>query len=256
MTTLPRLSEESESWTLDSEPSSTKSSHTANFSRPRPFSGSSYSTVRHDKSGTATGQTHSISAFHEPNRDLPAEPRFSSESERTGTVTSDNSAGSDKAWDGQRGELKVQRRHGKYDQQRSEAPREPTKPRNTAPADRPSVSSHGSYSRHVPASSSSSKLPMTKSVPVDQRSETISLSNDGVEDDASHHTVSDDEDYGSYDLDGNWQSSTHSTLGLSDAKIRKLRSKGINPSLYVEMKAAKKGRNKLVGPLLGNSFLG
>lgn len=96
-----------------------------------------------------------------------------------------------------------------------------------------------------------------KRVSVDQQSERISLSADGREDTRSHHTISDDDASGSYDAEGNWQSSNHDTTGLTDAQIRKLLKKGVNPSLYAEMKAAKKGKGRWsVGPLLGNSFLG
>ncbi|KAI6810258.1 hypothetical protein KC340_g18345 [Hortaea werneckii] len=53
-----------------------------------------------------------------------------------------------------------------------------------------------------------------------------------------------------------WTSSDFSTTGLSEAEIRKLKKKGINPSLYAEMKAARKGKGKWVGPLVGNTFIG
>lgn len=53
-----------------------------------------------------------------------------------------------------------------------------------------------------------------------------------------------------------WTSSEFSTTGLSEAEIRKLKKKGINPSLYAEMKAARKGKGKWVGPLVGNTFIG
>ncbi|KAI7458527.1 hypothetical protein KC357_g9259 [Hortaea werneckii] len=55
---------------------------------------------------------------------------------------------------------------------------------------------------------------------------------------------------------GPWTSSEFSTTGLSEAEIRKLKKKGINPSLYAEMKAARKGKGKWVGPLVGNTFIG
>ena len=105
-------------------------------------------------------------------------------------------------------------------------------------------------------STSSSNHGITKRISVDQQSERISLSTASHEDDASHHTVSDDGDSGSFDMEGRWQSSNYDTSSLSDAQIRKLQKKGINPSLYAEMKAARKGKKKVIGPLLGNSFLG
>ncbi|RMY60385.1 hypothetical protein D0863_11622 [Hortaea werneckii] len=53
-----------------------------------------------------------------------------------------------------------------------------------------------------------------------------------------------------------WTSSDFSTHGLSEQEIKKLKKKGINPSLYAEMKAARKGKGKWVGPLVGNTFIG
>jgi hypothetical protein len=83
------------------------------------------------------------------------------------------------------------------------------------------------------------------------------MTNDQYEDEASHHTISDDEDAGSFNREGEWRSSDYDTTGLSDAKIRKLLRKGVNPSLYAEMQAAKKkSKGKWIGPLVGNSFIG
>ena len=56
-------------------------------------------------------------------------------------------------------------------------------------------------------------------------------------------------------MEGNWQSSDYDWSGLSEAELRKIRKKGINPALYAEMKAAKKGRSKWIGSLSGNTFL-
>lgn len=82
----------------------------------------------------------------------------------------------------------------------------------------------------------------------------------GWEDTASHHTMSvDSEGGGEGDSESDrskWKSSDHDTSGLSHSEIQKLRKKGINPALYAEMKAARKGRGKWAGPLAGNSFLG
>ncbi|GAB7348064.1 hypothetical protein MBLNU459_g6098t1 [Dothideomycetes sp. NU459] len=52
-----------------------------------------------------------------------------------------------------------------------------------------------------------------------------------------------------------WTSSDHDTSGLSIEQIHKLKKKGINPALYVEMKNARKGKSKWISPLQGNSFL-
>ncbi|KAK0975675.1 hypothetical protein LTS01_013769 [Friedmanniomyces endolithicus] len=91
------------------------------------------------------------------------------------------------------------------------------------------------------------------------------------EDSASHHTVSvagDNDHESKLREEGNssfssssstttpWSSSEYDVSGLSPAEIRKLRKKGINPALYAEMKAARKGKGKWVGPLVGNTFIG
>ena len=82
----------------------------------------------------------------------------------------------------------------------------------------------------------------------------MSVSTSGQwEDTASHHTVSESGDSGSFDEEGRWQSSDYDISGLSASEIHKLRKKGINPALYAEMKAARKG--KKFGPLLGNGFI-
>ncbi|KAI5199126.1 hypothetical protein E4T39_06472 [Aureobasidium subglaciale] len=52
-----------------------------------------------------------------------------------------------------------------------------------------------------------------------------------------------------------WTSSDVDTSSLSVEKIHKLKKKGINPALYVEMQNARKGKNKWVSPLQGNSFI-
>ncbi|KAK1073896.1 hypothetical protein LTR74_001453 [Friedmanniomyces endolithicus] len=85
------------------------------------------------------------------------------------------------------------------------------------------------------------------------------------EDSASHHTVSvagDNDSDSKLREEGNssstmpWSSSEYDVSGLSPSEIRKLRKKGINPALYAEMKAARKGKGKWVGPLVGNTFIG
>ncbi|KAI7283213.1 hypothetical protein KC345_g3020 [Hortaea werneckii] len=134
-----------------------------------------------------------------------------------------------------------------------------------------------------------------KRTSVDQQSERMSTSSSTPtrdwEDTASHHTVSIyDGETGHHhpaqppsasSFDGNnssrkdstatatsnssnhtsnsnnqWTSSEFSTHGLSEQEIKKLKKKGINPSLYAEMKAARKGKGKWVGPLVGNTFIG
>lgn len=272
MSRLSRVSEISE------ESSSTSSSGRApNFSRPhpqrydfeeiiirhprRPYSNVHAISAFHEPnrdlpdeprfSEDSERSSHAISAFHEPNRHLPDEPRFSQDSERTGTTTSNNSAGSEFAWDGQKGELAGRRRSKQVrDQRYSGQPRSRPTTAKTATSD----TSMSAFAN--PKASSSSRT--TKKVSIDVQSDTTSMmTNDQHEDTASHHTVSDDENTGSFDNKDEWRSSDYDTTGLSDAKIRKLLKKGVNPSLYAEMQAAKKNRkSKWIGPLVGNSFIG
>ncbi|KAK5171365.1 uncharacterized protein LTR77_004509 [Saxophila tyrrhenica] len=293
MNPLPRLSEESEesfdssrhSGSHSNSGSATNGTNGAsvNFSRPRPTriqSGQSHSTAnRSNGDRSSRGSTHAISAFHNDNanRGYPEEPRFSIDSDRTATTqgSSTSSGSSEVAWDDEIKQLRTVRRD-KYAQQRCDPvqlPR-PQQPLNgSAREDQNSMSplrpqrtntstTSSSTSNSRSANGSMRSIPsgippgITKRISVDQQSERVSMSTDGHEDTASHHTVSDDGDSGSFDMDGRWQSSNYDTSGLSDAQIKKLLKKGINPSLYAEMKAAKKGKKTVIGPLLGNSFLG
>ena len=229
-----------------------------------------------------------ISAFHEAARDLPAEPRFSIDSQRTQS-TSDHSAASDFAWDAQSGELRSRRRAREYEQSQRYPVNSSTHSRSTTSNSggsntntRTTTSNSGGSSSTAVASDQPlvSELPGSQVPPtipekqpkivrrtsVDQRSEHMSTATSAQdwEDTASHHTVSVDGDGGypnhapgSLSSEGKqWSSSEYDTSGLSQAEIRKLRKKGINPSLYAEMKAARKGKGKWVGPLVGNTFIG
>lgn len=50
-----------------------------------------------------------------------------------------------------------------------------------------------------------------------------------------------------------WSASSFDTSSLTEAEIKKCKKKGINPALYAEMRAAKKG--KWTSPIAGNTFL-
>jgi hypothetical protein len=50
-----------------------------------------------------------------------------------------------------------------------------------------------------------------------------------------------------------WSASNFDITSLSEADIKKCKKKGINPALYAEMKAARKG--KWTSPIAGNTFL-
>jgi hypothetical protein len=75
----------------------------------------------------------------------------------------------------------------------------------------------------------------------------------GWEDSRSHHTASEGGQAGG---GSEWKSSEYDVSGLSEKKLAKLKKKGINPQLYMEMKAARGGKGKLVGPLVGNTYIG
>jgi hypothetical protein len=267
MTTLPRLSEESEESFNLSESSSTKrGSNKVNFSRPRRTSDStarsylSYDSDSRSSNSKSTGSSgngrsnvHAISAFHQPKNDFPDEPRMSIDSDLSTIMSSDNSA---YAWDGEREELRYYPRPKGYDRQRYDKNPRPPPPRNGSHDSRTALPARSSRSVGTSSSSNSKEAGILKRVSFDQHSERISIPPDIHEDEASHHTVSDEEDEGALDAERQWQSSKHDTSNLSDAEIRKLMNKGVNPNLYAEMRAAKKGRSKIVGPLLGNAFLG
>jgi hypothetical protein len=50
-----------------------------------------------------------------------------------------------------------------------------------------------------------------------------------------------------------WSASDFDTSTLTEAELKKCHKKGINPALYAEMRAAKKG--KWTSPIAGNTFL-
>ncbi|KAH7094735.1 hypothetical protein FB567DRAFT_11916 [Paraphoma chrysanthemicola] len=50
-----------------------------------------------------------------------------------------------------------------------------------------------------------------------------------------------------------WSASSFDITSLTESEIKKCKKKGINPSLYAEMKAARKG--KWTSPIAGNTFL-
>lgn len=79
----------------------------------------------------------------------------------------------------------------------------------------------------------------------------------GWEDGSSHHTLSINGEAGEgMDPAERWKSSNYDASQLGEKKLAKLRKKGINPNLYMEMKAARGGKGKLVGPLVGNTYIG
>ncbi|KAJ9665096.1 hypothetical protein H2201_004756 [Coniosporium apollinis] len=88
-------------------------------------------------------------------------------------------------------------------------------------------------------------LSIERRVSVDQQSEHISL-----EENSSSSTSS------SRSSNAEWKSSTYDTSNMTAAELEKCRKKGINPALYAEMQAARKGKGKWISPLVGNTFLG
>ena len=114
-----------------------------------------------------------------------------------------------------------------------------------------------------------------KRISLDQQSERLSVSSSleaartntnnggggataGWEDTRSHHTAS---ELGGGGGGGDARTSqdggcSADVSALGEKKLAKLRKKGINPQLYLEMKAARGGKGRLVGPLVGNTYLG
>ncbi len=254
MNTMDTISESSET-TTESDVSSTRRT-APNFSRPQPQQPSALKSGQKDHSQNRHG--HIIDAFHEADQNLPAEPRFSDESTRTDITGSEyTTASSDFAYDSYAGDADSKRRTQRFDDQRFEKSTRPgtagstsTTPTSESTFDLGLAKSSSNETRSSQPSNLSSGI--VKRVSVDQRSERVST--DQWEDAASHHTVSESGDSGSFDMDGRWQSSDYDTSELSAEKIRKLEKKGINPALYVEMKEARKGK-KWAPQLLGNGFL-
>ena len=79
----------------------------------------------------------------------------------------------------------------------------------------------------------------------------------GWDDTASQRTNMSDKARGhSTDSPGGLQSPSFDVSELGEKKLAKLKKKGINPQLYMEMKAARGGKGRLVGPLVGNTYIG
>jgi hypothetical protein len=100
---------------------------------------------------------------------------------------------------------------------------------------------------------SGEKLVIERTVSVDQtsyRSKSSSASNTMSSGTPSRYPNSEAENSRS---SSTWTASSHDISGLTQEELRKCRKKGINPSLYAEMKAARKG--KWTSPIAGNTFL-
>lgn len=252
-----------------------------NFSRPRPATTNSNATSHapshlQREQRTDSAQALSVKAFHEQATNLPSEPRFSGESQRT--IASTTSAASEFAWDGQLGELRSQRRPEEYERNQRYAKAPYSSRSTTSDSYGSSNTSQASSALPLVAELPGSKAAPPAPAPTSKRQSilkrvvstassdhasvrsTSTLSEHGWEDSASHHTMSvmgDNNSHPGMEPEGNkWSSSTHDTSGLSRAEIQKLRKKGINPALYAEMKAARKGKGKFIGPLVGNTFIG
>ncbi|EME44627.1 hypothetical protein DOTSEDRAFT_72180 [Dothistroma septosporum NZE10] len=113
-----------------------------------------------------------------------------------------------------------------------------------------------------PSSSSSAGQPLKsilKHTTVEQYSE--AAYSEAGEDEGSHHTVSENGTprIGSVDSSGKWSSSDYDTSQLSEKELKKLEKKGINPALYLEMKAARGAGGKKrfggLGSLTGNAYV-
>lgn len=97
------------------------------------------------------------------------------------------------------------------------------------------------------------KLVIERTVSVDQtsyRSNSSSASNTLSSGTPSRYPPSEAGDSRS---SSTWTASSHDISSLTAEEIKKCKKKGLNPSLYAEMKAARKG--KWASPIAGNTFL-
>lgn len=228
------------------ESASTSKPRPVNFSRPRPTSAAVVKQkLQHDRSdGTTTAR--GINACHEPNRLRPHESRFLSDSRHTNSGTS---AGSGLAWDGDLGEPSSSlslspQRPAEYDRKQ----RYPLPPgRRGAGGD---LVGKDSDRPILPGPIGPPRMSAPRSSIDGQQSPRATSPQGEWEDAAGDHTDS---------VAGGgartWSSSDYDVSGLSTVEIDKLRKKGINPALYVEMQAARKGKWKWVSPIVGNTFL-
>ena len=91
-----------------------------------------------------------------------------------------------------------------------------------------------------------------KRVPLDQRSQSSSNSAT-TSSDLAFPAFSQGGSSQNSVLSKDWKSSNFDTSGLTEAELKKCQKKRINPALYAEMKAARKGR--FVSPIGGNTFI-
>lgn len=105
----------------------------------------------------------------------------------------------------------------------------------------------------VGADGGAERLVIERTVSVDQtsyRSNSSSASNTISSGTPSRYPPS---EAGNSRSSSTWTASSHDISGLTPDEIKKCKKKGINPSLYAEMKAARKG--KWTSPIAGNTFL-
>ncbi|KAF3036970.1 hypothetical protein E8E12_008158 [Didymella heteroderae] len=97
------------------------------------------------------------------------------------------------------------------------------------------------------------KLVIERTVSVDQtsyRSNSSSASNTISSGTPSRYPNS---EAGNSRSSSTWTASSHDISGLTPEELKKCKKKGINPALFAEMKAARKG--KWTSPIAGNTFL-
>ncbi|KAF1928652.1 uncharacterized protein M421DRAFT_5113 [Didymella exigua CBS 183.55] len=97
------------------------------------------------------------------------------------------------------------------------------------------------------------KLVIERTVSVDQtsyRSNSSSASNTMSSGTPSRYPIS---EAGNSRSSSTWTASSHDISGLTPEELKKCKKKGINPALFAEMKAARKG--KWTSPIAGNTFL-
>ncbi|CAK1362865.1 hypothetical protein CB0940_04979 [Cercospora beticola] len=240
-----------------------------NFSRPvvaRSSAGVVYAQERHSEER----HVKAVQAYYEPESVLPTwpeEPRFSLDSD-PGLNQALGDSGhlrrietQELAWDGERGEMVSRRRLPS----RIEEQRHPglgiRKNSSTSSSSKLSTS-HSSdgdtitTDRSGSTQRSGSLQPVVPIKSILKKTEVEQYSEHGSEAGGSTTTykTGSETSSGTYDRQGNWHSSDVDTSCLSEKELKRLERKGINPSLYIEMKKAR--GNSRFGALTGNSFIG
>ncbi|KAJ8612411.1 hypothetical protein MRB53_037452 [Persea americana] len=240
-----------------------------NFSRPRPVDFSPAHKVHHDRSDSSSSipsnsndikRSHSTGGYdsYKEVTALPTQSDFAFGKLEYETPT-DTKADFD--WDASLEGMRPAQRAMEYLSQRAPVEvRLPSRPQSQQsqshvriPSGEPPVELAGSE----PQANQGAEVelagsePDVNSRPKHTRNASASSSSWDGEDTRSHHTASDVDEQEKKP----WKSSNYDVSNLTEAELKKLKKKGINPALYAEMKAARKGKGSWINPLAGNTYL-